>query len=254
MSWSDLVSELDTWAAADRVAEFWWRDDDAGDATDALERLIALHGGHNAPLLLAVIPARAEERLADRLRAEADIVVCQHGWAHLNHSPPGWAKAELGPDRPASYVLGELARGAMVLDRIFGASWLRVLVPPHNRIAPSVAAGLGAAGYVGLSTDKPRRAGLTDVSQVNAHVDIMNWGTRAFLGDQPALELAIRHLRDKRTGKADPDEPTGLLTHHLAHDEPAWRFTDRFLGAIAAHRAARWCDAREIFAPAKETA
>jgi peptidoglycan/xylan/chitin deacetylase (PgdA/CDA1 family) len=254
MSWSGLVHELDTWAAGGRVAEFWWRDDDAADTTDALQRLIALHGGHGVPLLLAVIPARAQKRLADRLRAEADIAVCQHGWAHLNHSSPGRAKAELGPDRPAPYVLGELARGALTLDRIFGNGWLRVLVPPHNRIAPEVAAGLRAAGYVGLSTDKPRRAGLTDVAQVNTHVDIMNWGTRAFLGDEPALELAIRHLRDKRTGQADPDEPTGLLTHHLAHDEAAWAFTDRFLGAIATHRAARWRDVRDIFTPAKEAA
>lgn len=254
MSWSDLVRELDAWAEAGRIAEFWWRDDDAGDSTDALERLIALHGGHSVPLLLAVIPARAQERLADRLRAEADIVVCQHGWAHLNHSPPGRPKAELGPDRDPSYVLGELARGALTLDRIFGESWFRVLVPPHNRIAPTVAGALGSAGYVGLSTDKPRRAGQTDVTQVNAHVDIMNWTTRAFLGDGPALDLAIRHLRDKRSGKADPQEPTGLLTHHLAHDEAAWGFTDRFLGAIATHRAARWCDVREIFAPAPEAA
>jgi hypothetical protein len=249
MSWGDLVRELDSWAEDGRIAEFWWRDDDAGDATDALERLIALHGGHNVPLLLAVIPARAHERLADRIRAEADIVVCQHGWAHLNHSPPGRAKAELGPDRPPSYVLGELARGALVLDRVFGDNWLRVLVPPHNRIAPGVAAGLRSAGYIGLSTDKARRAGPAGLAQVNAHIDIMNWSTRAFVGDDSALDLAIRHLRDKRAGNADPGEPTGLLTHHLAHDEPAWGFTDRFLGAIATHRAARWCDVREIFQP-----
>lgn len=254
MSWGDLVRELDTWAEAGRIAEFWWRDDDAGDATDALERLIALHGSHNVPLLLAVIPARAQERLADRLRAEANIVVCQHGWAHLNHSPPGRSKAELGPDRPPSYVLGELARGALVLDRVFGPSWLRVLVPPHNRIAPGVTAGLRSAGYIGLSTDKPRRPGPADLVQVNAHVDIMNWSTRAFLGDKEALELAIRHLRDKRTGRVDPNEPTGLLTHHLAHDEAAWGFTDRFLGAVATHRAARWCDVREIFQPIQAAA
>ncbi|MBM3539820.1 MAG: hypothetical protein FJX55_18580 [Alphaproteobacteria bacterium] len=254
MSWSGLIRELDAWAADGHIAEFWWRDDDAADTTCALERLIALHGRHRVPLLLAVIPARAQERLADRLCMEADIVVCQHGWAHLNHSPPGRAKAELGPDRPAPYVLGELARGALTLDRIFGDGWLRVLVPPHNRIAPGVAAGLRAAGYAGLSTDKPRRTGLTSVAQVNAHIDIMNWGTRAFLGDEPALELAIRHLRGKRTGDADPGEPTGLLTHHLAHDEAAWGFADRFLGAVATHRAARWCGVRDLFAPAEEAA
>ncbi len=246
--WDDLARELDAWAAAGRSAEFWWRDDDAIDDTPALERLIAIQRKSAVPLALAVIPARAELRLARRLAGEAGIAVVQHGWAHLNHARPGRSKAELGADRPAALVLGELTRGRLTLDRIIGPGWLHVLVPPHNRIAPEITAGLGAAGYCGLSTDRPRSSPGPGITQINTHVDIMEWvTTRAFLGEQPCLDRAIAHLKAKREGKADAGEPTGLLTHHLAHDEPAWRFTEVFLARVSAHPAARWRDPRDLF-------
>ncbi len=247
MSWQALSDELDAWAKAGLAAEFWWRDDDAIDVTPALETLIALHRRHAVPLLLAVIPARAKPQLAGRLRTETGVVVAQHGWAHANHAGPQRPKAELGADRPPGYVLGELIRGRFTLDALFGLDWLRVLVPPHNRIVPAVAAGLASAGYAGLSTYNARRAVPAGLRQANAHIDIMNWTTRAFLGEAPALALAVDHLRRKREAQADAGEPTGLLTHHLAHDDAAWRFADRFLGTIASHPAARWASPRDIY-------
>jgi hypothetical protein len=247
-TWQDLAGELDRWREAGRQATFWWRDDDATAPTPALDRLLDMQRKHDAALMLAVIPARAEAALARQLAAVRKVAVAQHGWAHSNHAPVGRAKAELGADRPAALVLGELARGQMVLDALFGG-WLRVLVPPHNRIAPALAATLPAAGYAGLSTYNPRRAAPAGLAQVNSHVDIMNWTTRAFGGEAEALGLTIRHLRARRAGDADPDEPTGLLTHHLAHDAAAWAFTDAFLAAVAAHPAARLVDPRTLFGP-----
>jgi hypothetical protein len=249
-SWDELSRELDAWQSAGRIAEFWWRDDDAGTVTPALTQLIDLQHRHLVPLALAVIPARATADLAARLANEPNIVVVQHGWAHLNHAAPGQSKRELGPERPASYVLGELTRGALVLDRLFGPAWLKMLVPPHNRIAPAVAQGLAAAGYCGLSTDKPRRAAPTGLVQINTHVDIMNWAKRTFLGEGACIDLALTHLRDRRERSVDAAEPTGLLTHHLAHDDDACGFADRFLGHVKAHPAARWRHPRELFAAA----
>jgi len=247
--WSDLEAELDSWAAVDRVAEFWWRDDDAVSATTALDRLLALQRHAGVAIALAVIPARADEGLARRLSGERDVVVFQHGWSHANHAPAGQPKAELGPHRLPAYVLGELNRGAMALDRLFGPTWPKVLVPPHNRIALPVANGLAAAGYVGLSIDRPRTTSNIPLARVNVHIDIMEWSkTRAFLGDSLCLDQAIAHLRAKRTGGADAAEPTGFLTHHLAHDEPAWGFAEAFLTRTVAHRAVRWREPRQLFA------
>ena len=54
-----LDRELDAWAAAGRVAEAWWRDDDATAPTPALARLLEARRAAGAPVALAVIPARA---------------------------------------------------------------------------------------------------------------------------------------------------------------------------------------------------
>lgn len=246
--WPALDAELDRWEAAGRVATLWWRDDDATVPSPALDMLLAIRGRLGLPIALAVIPARAQTSLAARLAREDGVVVWQHGWAHLNHAPVGAPKAELGPQRPTAFVLGELARGWLALDLVFGAhGWMKALVPPHNRIAPALADALPAAGYVGLSGGMgPRPAGLRRV--VNTHCDIMDWGTRRFAGEDAALGALVASLAAHRTGAADGDEPVGFLTHHLAHDAEAWRFTEAALARLAAHRAVRFADPRTLFA------
>ena len=69
-------------------------------------------------------------------------------------------------------------------------------------------------------------------------------------GDDAALGQAVEHLAAKRTGAADADEPTGLLTHHLAHDDGCWAFIDRFVSVTTSHDATRWAHAGMIFADA----
>jgi hypothetical protein len=246
--WGALDAELARWSAAGRSAGLWWRDDDATTPGPALETLLAIRARLGLKLALAVIPARAQPALAARLADEPDVVVWQHGWAHMNHAPVGAPKAELGPERPTGYVLGELARGWLALDRVFGAArWHRALVPPHNRISPALAAALPGAGYAGLSAGLgPRPAGAGFV--VNAHVDIMDWGTRRFAGEETALAALVASLAARREGAADPAEPVGFLTHHLAHDADAWRFTEAALGRLAAHPAVRFHDPGTLFA------
>src|SRR5262249_21189618 len=94
---------------------------------------------------------------------------------------------------------------------------------------------------------KPRRTAIARLAEVNTHVDIMDWQQRHFLGTEACLDLTIRHLAAKRTSAADAAEPTGLLTHHLAHDEDAWRFTEQFLPATPAPPAGRGRTPRAIF-------
>ncbi|MBL8701801.1 MAG: polysaccharide deacetylase family protein [Alphaproteobacteria bacterium] len=248
-SWSALDEELGAWARAGRTAMLWWRDDDATRPTPALERLLDIRRRHDVPIALAVIPARAEAGLAERLRREQGVVAWQHGWAHMNHAPLGAPKAEIGPHRPAAWILGELARGWLRLDAVFGADgWRKVLVPPHNRIAEAVIDALPAAGYRGLSAGMEPRPKARGRAMVNAHVDIMNWSTRAFAGEAEALGALVAALRTRREGTVDADEPVGYLTHHLAHDEAAWSFTDSVLGRLKAHAAVRFREPDALFA------
>lgn len=247
--WSDLDAELDAWTRAGLKAEIWWRDDDATKPTPALERLLDIRRRHGVTVALAVIPARAETSLAQRLAGEDGVVAWQHGWAHMNHAPIGAPKAEIGPHRPAAWVLGELARGWLRLDAVFGPTgWQKVLVPPHNRIAEAVIDALPAAGYRGLSAGMGPRPAARGRAMINAHVDIMNWSTRAFAGEAEALGDLVKALRTRREGAVDADEPVGYLTHHLAHDEGAWTFTDAVLGRLKAHAAVRFRDPRTLFA------
>lgn len=249
--WQVLERELNCWAAAGRTAGLWWRDDDAGARTPALDRLLDLAERCGQPLALAVIPSAAEPALAQRLAASSGQVdVLQHGFAHRNHAPAGEKKCELvGPGRRPE-VFAELRRGRALLEALFGERARAILVPPWNRIDPEVMAELPALGLIGLSTYKARaraepRPGLR---QVNCHLDIMQWRPeRCFLGEEASLALLSDHLRAKRKGSADPDEPTGVLSHHGAHDKAAWCFLEELLDRLARHPAAELLSAEAVF-------
>lgn len=258
--WAALGAELDRWAAYGRSATFWWRDDDAIDATPALDRLLELGSAYDTPLSLAVIPASSREGLFNRLHGNDSVTVLQHGYAHTNHAPAGMKKAELGVHRQPDAVLSELAQGLAMLRRSGGRQALPVLVPPWNRIDDAIVAGMAGIGLRGVSTAKPRRQACDrhGLAHANVHVDPVDWpaqrrGEHGFLGDAASLDAAIGHLRARRRGEVDADEPTGLLTHHLVMDEPTWDFVERFLAATTAHAAARWLDARAVFPVAIET-
>ena len=127
---------------------------------------------------------------------------------------------------------------------------LAVMVPPWNRIAPQLVPMLPELRFAGLSTFGPRERAeaVRGLQQVNSHIDVIDWGgTRGFVGGQAALYQAVSHLSRRRAGQADPAEPTGLLTHHLAHDEATWDFVAAFLDRVGNHEAARWLSAREAF-------
>jgi hypothetical protein len=252
--WRHLFAELDRWPAG--KATLWWRDDDASAGSPALDRLLALA---DKPLALAVVPAQIRTSLADRL-AGGRVDVLQHGFAHINHQGPGEKKAEFGSARPLASMQEELGRGWQRLAGLFGRQALPVMVPPWNRIDSRLAATLADFGYIGLSTYRAREARRAGVDgamatpgglvQVNTHVDILAWGAKAprFIGLEAALGLVVSHLAGRRTGIADPGEPTGLLTHHLTMDDASFAFAEAFLERSAAHPAVQWLAARDIFA------
>ena len=250
-AWDRLSAELDAWSAAGLTAEFWWRDDDAVDTTAALDRLFALRRELKIPLALAVIPAGARTALADAVRGEPGVEILQHGYAHANHRPDDKKKAELGADRDLWDIARELADGRGRMIDLFGIDgWLEVMVPPWNRIDPGVINLLPGLGFHGLTTFNARQSAeaAPDLRLINTHIDIVDWpGTRAFAGDEAVIGAAIAHLSAKRTDAADPAEPTGLLSHHLAHDDSCWAFIERLGRVTAAHPAAVWHRASGMF-------
>lgn len=248
-----LLDVLDRYQASGQIATLWWRDDDAGAPSPALDRLLTLAQAHDLPLALAVVPAEAGEALVRAVEKAPSVLVLQHGYAHQNHAAPGEKKIELGPQRPAQMVIGELATGWLRLEDLFSSRALPVLVPPWNRLAPFLLPVLPELGYRGLSQFGPRvRASpVKQLRQVNCHIDPIDWrGARDFVGPRAALAAMVGALQRRLNspGAAAADEPTGLMTHHAAHDEALWRFLDRLLAVTKSHQAVRWLTAKEAFA------
>ncbi len=247
-SWQALSDEAARWRDAGRTADLWWRDDDAADVGPALDRLLAIHRDTAVPLALAVVPARATAALAQRLAGEPGIDVLQHGYAHMNHAAPPDKKIELGLQRPAMIVLGELGTGWMALERLFAAQALPVMVPPWNRIAEILVPTLPEIGYRGLSTFGPRKRAqpVRGFRQVNTHVDLIDWKAGGgFVGEEAALAALVEALGRSRNGDG---EPIGLLSHHLAMDGGAWDFLRSVLEATKTTQGLCVRAARELFA------
>jgi len=262
-AWPELENELAAWAAAGRVATLWWRDDDAHAAGPALDRLLALARRAGVPVAVATIPALIEEGAAAALR-EAGVDVLQHGYSHRNHAPESSKKAELAEHRPPAEVSGELAEGWRRLNAALGRAPLPVLVPPWNRIGESVIRILPALGYRGLSRMgvRARPAPAPGLSEINAHVDIVDWKApigpeaerappmrkpRPFIGVEALASALAASLRARRQDAAEAAEPIGLLTHHLVHGDDAWAAVGELMDRSHSHPAVRWASARELF-------
>ncbi len=248
--WNDLARELDAWSEIGGCATFWWRDDDAIAATAQLERLLTISAETQAPVSVAVIPRDTNGTLRDRLAGHPLATAVQHGWCHQNHAPPDQRKMEYGPHRPVDVMIAELSDGWKRLSPFEHA--LPVLVAPWNRMDPALLPVLPRAGLGAVSTLGPRDSAepAPGVRRTNVHVDIVDWaGTRGFVGTGAALDQVVGHLADRREGRADRQEATGLMTHHLCHDKGCWDFVSDLISRTRAHRAARWLDTRQAFWP-----
>jgi hypothetical protein len=248
-AWQPLHDELAHWSDAGRVATLWWRDDDAVAPTAALDRMLALVDRHRAPLGLAVIPSLAQAALADRLRSQALVDVLQHGFAHVNHAGAGERAAEFGAQRSREARLAELALGWQLL-----ASFPRrqpIFVPPWNRYDIDLAGGLAAQGLQAISAFGPARRLPSAIVECNCHVDIISWRTsRGFAGLDKTVRKLVEHLEARRSGIVPPAEATGLLTHHLVHDDGCWAFLVGLFERLDGHEAVRWLRPLEAAAAA----
>ncbi|NKC16886.1 MAG: hypothetical protein GKR94_33240 [Gammaproteobacteria bacterium] len=247
-AWVGLQKELEAWAETGRSVSLWWRDDDAVADSHALRTLTAISGEYDVPLAMAVIPAPLETSLPAHLRrCQAPVSVCQHGFAHVNHVLAPLKKCELDAANPTQR-LKQLAAGKAQLEGAFAAAFSPVLVPPWNRIAAPLASRLHTLGYAGLSTFAEQCFPAAALRQNNCHVDIINWrGTRGFVGQEAALAALTRHLRRRRQANLEHGEVTGVLSHHLVHDEACWLFLDRLWSTLRRYSHTVFCSLADLF-------
>lgn len=247
-AWRSLADECARWQDAGRGVKFWWRDDDAGQPTPALLRLLALEGATRIPVALAVVPEAAEAALFGDL--DPRICVLQHGVDHRNRAAAGEKKTEFPAAEPVESALARLARARERLDALAGGRSLGVLVPPWNRMSERLVPRLSSIGFCGVS-----RFGALDaldaapgLPQFNTHADIIAWHAgRGFAGEEAVLGQAVRRLEECRAQAPGARRALGWLTHHACHDEAAWAFLEQLFDFTRALPGVRWVAARELF-------
>lgn len=241
MSLDKLVAALDECGRRGVTADLWLRDDDAVEPTPALDTLLDLCRSFAVPVTLAVIPEMTTDKFAQHLDTSDIAHVAVHGWSHTNYAGSGEKKQELGTHRELSVVLDELQSGLNKLQDLHGWRLVPMLVPPWNRVDASIVTELAGLGYHALSVFGPEKNTLPPC--LNTHIDVIDWhGSRGGRDDDVLFaETAARILKTAENGGT-----TGILTHHLVHDDNVWRFLRRLFEATANHPAARWRSSADI--------
>lgn len=225
-----LDHELAYWRRAWRVPVLWWRDDDAREPTWRLDKLLEVRG--TLPMTLAVIPDVDLLPLANRLSGVAGVTIAQHGVDHQNRLPDGGPRSEFANDMPQAAINAAVAAGRARL--VAAGLPPTTFVPPWNETNDRLIAALGAAGYETYSSGIHGRA-RDGLRHVGAQVDILRWkGTPHFRGRRRIFDALRKQLEDRRK-QGTFEEPIGILTHHLVHDDEAWRFL-RWFVEYAVHR------------------
>jgi hypothetical protein len=241
--WTPLRRELTRWQENRRIASLWLRDDDAEAPSPALDSLLAITAEHGVSVLVAIIPARADMALAERLRRERHVEAAVHGVAHVNHAAEGEKRAELGTARPAAAILTELGAARERLTQLFPVL-SGLLVPPWNRIAPAVASRIGEAGFAGISAFgwTPIAAG---VRQLNTHVDLIDWRAQ---GRWRQLDEVIALLAGALAASRETHGfgPVGILSHHLRRTSESDGVLEQLFRETSRHPAIAWKAAKDL--------
>jgi peptidoglycan/xylan/chitin deacetylase (PgdA/CDA1 family) len=219
-----LTSVREALDAAPGPRTYFFRDDDAGWASDRLFALLDLFARHAVPIDVAVIPAALDRDLATRLRRRPEaanglLSFHQHGYAHANHEPSG-RRCEFGPSRLFDDQRRDIAAGARRLRRLLGQT-PPIFTPPWNRCTETTGRCLVDLGFTTLARDSTSRPlELDGLQEVHVHVD---W----------ARPLAA----DSLAGCGQ--EPTGIMLHHALLDADERRRLERLLALLASHENAR---------------
>ena len=239
--WTPLWASLDRAGEQGRKIHVWWRDDDAVEVTLELNRLLALKETLAIPLTLAVIPENVRPGLASNLVGHTGLTVAVHGLGHRNHAPPGERKQELGSHLSLEEIILKLATALIQFQAHFSGLALPMLVPPWNRIAPAVTGALPSLGFSALSTfgSSKNQESVPELWRINTHIDPIDWrGTGSILDPEVLIADLAAQVDTRASGGSD--EPLGLLTHHLVHDDDIWRWTSECLAHLARRSAVIW--------------
>ena len=250
-----MQRELDCWAERGLTARVWLRDDDAHRMSQPLARLHDLVRKYRITIGLAIVPGLLHSDLLEFLAvARGEFYPMCHGWKHLNHATK-YRPCEFGPDRPFDSLLGDAELAYEKFHECFDSVKV-IFVPPYNCINQTLVHALPGIGFAGLSLGpsvleaRLARAGSkvwippvvkidrkSNVTRVDAQVDLIDWQRRTAKDPGVIADCFIGHLRLRRWGIVSPNDPIGILTHHLNHSDQVWRVCEDLLDCVCGHRA-----------------
>lgn len=231
IDWQPLRDELALWHKESLNLPVWWRDDDAIDHTENLEKLLKLSEHVGVPVHLAVVPKQATTELAEAVSPLSNIIPVVHGWSHTSHTNQVGNNNEFSDERPLKSRVQDVTLGLERIQSLFGSLTVPMFVPPWNRFGTSLVPELEKSGYQFVSTSGARQTRFlgSNMEQINVHFDPIAWRRHRNLKNPEKLITQIcQNLADRRLGRADNTEPFGMLTHHLAHSDSVWEFAERF--------------------------
>jgi len=191
--------------------KIWIRDDDAIEFTRELSEF--LEAMHDFPISLAVIPGNIKDTLVNVLKMHPRLTILQHGWMHENRSTG--LPSEFPDGLEEKQVVAELKRGYNILNNMFPEHYYPIFVPPWNRIGDDIVEDFHQIPLGGLSVFG-NDSGPISITNINTHVDIMDWQLGTGQSTYMILKCLINEIELRL--EHDVDTPIGILTHHLKHD------------------------------------
>lgn len=259
-----LIRELDLWQTKALVARVWWRDDDAKSSNDAFSRLMDIAEQAGIPLILAVSPGLAEDAFLLRVGGITNVSFAAHGYRHVNHNK-GSRKAEFGPDRPVDEMRQEIEELAGKFISEFPKRALAIFVPPWHVLDPRLVPDLLRVGFQVISMQHRRvlrilyraaanmpapnfayprpwseRTLEAGIARLDCSTELLKYPSDGATANPFMFDEFLGALRLRRWGFVPAARPIGFLTHHLQHDEIAWRQLSTLVKSLAQHPAVRF--------------
>lgn len=240
VSWEDLKSELNSWQAEGKKILFWWRDDDAIEASHLLDQLLKISEQFQAPLSLAVIPELCHKPF-DILETTA---ILQHGFSHQNNAGPDEKKCELHHSLINEDLTQRLEISKTKLEEYFPKAFYPCMTPPWNRMSPDLSPPLIKAGFKAISSYK-KQTYSDDICHINTHIDIIDWSKqpRECLNEDKIIQDILSFLQENRQKE---NAVMGLLTHHLVHDQKTWDFLETLLGFLRENSIIQFTEIKDL--------
>lgn len=212
---------------------WFFRDDDAGWADDALWALLDVFAGADVPVDVAAIPTAVTPacgRQLSRRTAGGTVRVHQHGYAHVDHGTDA-RKSEFGAGRDGRLQFADIVAGRVRLEDRLGQCIDPVFTPPWNRCGPQIAGAVLAAGHTVLSRDVS--AGLLDHPGLIEVPVAVDWSGHRHGAIDP------RRTGHDIAARIASGAPVGVMLHHAVMDVVARRRLGELLAVVNASEHAR---------------